>query len=158
MLAPEEIRRGYERFLTPEEAEAATTELMKKLETNAEGLIDFSEFCVCTIDKSVIFSPMRIKMVFQTIDRDRDGFVNAEDITFLFSMKNEEDRIFLMDMLLEVNDFSIHNSLNLADFTQCLGFYEDFLGSEYSSVLDDQDAVHGEMNATPTQHEGKPYF
>ena len=62
------------------DAELASDEIFRLIDADADGYIQFSEFCTATIDRDLILQPFKIKAAFQALDGDGNGFVTFNEL------------------------------------------------------------------------------
>ena len=62
------------------DAEIASDEIFRLIDVDADGSIQFSEFCTATIDRDIILQPLKIKAAFQALDSDLNGFVTFNEL------------------------------------------------------------------------------
>ena len=77
----EELVRGYT-LLTGnrQEAEETVIELMKKVDMDGSGQIDYSEWVIATIDKKKLLTDAKLKAAFNLFDEDGGGTITADEV------------------------------------------------------------------------------
>lgn len=61
-------------------AEVEVDRIMKNVDIDRNGHIDYSEFIAATIDKRKLLSKERLKAAFSIFDRDDNGFISAQEV------------------------------------------------------------------------------
>jgi calcium-dependent protein kinase len=86
-LTKNELKQGYVKIMgmTTEAAEQEAEQIMKNLDTNKSGTIDYTEFVNATISKSRLLKDERLQAAFKVFDRNGDGVISAEEMKFLFN-------------------------------------------------------------------------
>merc|ERR1719350_1941233 len=83
MLSPEEVREGLTRqnMTVP----AALEDLLKHIDSDGSGAIDYSEFIAATIDRKTYMKRSVLWSAFQTFDSDGDGKITRDELMQVLS-------------------------------------------------------------------------
>lgn len=94
-LSKEELLTGFTEIMGAPAAEEEVVRIMKLVDTDENGWIDYSEFVMATLDKKNLFSDERLKAAFSIFDKDNNGFIDANEIrTVLGKGKNLNDNVW----------------------------------------------------------------
>jgi len=66
--------------------------IMKQVDTNGSGVIDYTEFVVATISRKSLLSKERMEAAFKMIDKDGSGYLELKEIKDLFNPGNEKNK------------------------------------------------------------------
>lgn len=80
LISREEMSRAFAMVNRAELAASLASEVMQKLDLNADSLMDFSEFLSATIDYSLILQPSRLNLAFHLFDPDSSGSVTLDEL------------------------------------------------------------------------------
>lgn len=71
-MSYEEIFEGYKQYFRSDEkrAELEARNILKKLDLNENGMIEYSEFLIANIDPTMIIREDRLREVFNMFDVD----------------------------------------------------------------------------------------
>lgn len=71
-MSYEEIFEGYKQYFRGDEkrAELEARKILKKLDLNENGMIEYSEFLIANIDPTMIIREDRLREVFNMFDVD----------------------------------------------------------------------------------------
>lgn len=58
--------------------------IFKSLDTNGDGLINYSEFLAATVDKKKALAVQNLQFAFHHFDVDGSGFITEQDLTEVF--------------------------------------------------------------------------
>jgi len=86
-LTVKELKEGYVKIMgmSNETAEEEAERIMKMIDTNGSGSIDYSEFVNATISKSNLLKKERLEAAFKMFDRNGDGRISADEMRFMFN-------------------------------------------------------------------------
>jgi len=86
-LTKEELKQGYVKIMgmSNELAEEEADRIMRNLDTNGSGSIDYSEFVNATISKKNLLKKEKIESVFKMFDKNGDGRISADELRSLFN-------------------------------------------------------------------------
>mmetsp|Transcript_41362 Transcript_41362/g.36714 ORF Transcript_41362/g.36714 Transcript_41362/m.36714 type:complete len:86 (-) Transcript_41362:62-319(-) len=76
--------------MSEEEARAEADRIMKSIDTNNSGSIDYSEFVNATIDRSALLTTSRLEAAFKLFDKDGNGKITADEMKMMFDQKKVE--------------------------------------------------------------------
>jgi calcium-dependent protein kinase len=79
-LSKEELVEGFTETMGQTAAEVEVDRIMKNVDIDKNGHIDYSEFISATIDKRKLLSKDRLKAAFAIFDRDDNGFISAQEV------------------------------------------------------------------------------
>ena len=84
-LSLEELKVGYETIFEHQKTEEEIEEIFKKIDTDCNGVIDYSEFIAASIDQQKMLADVRIEKVFEIFDQDHTGSISAQNLEKMFS-------------------------------------------------------------------------
>ena len=59
--------------------------IMRNVDTDGSGFIDYTEFIQATLAREVLFSKANLDKAFALFDKDKNGNISAEEIAEIFS-------------------------------------------------------------------------
>jgi len=80
-------------------------EIMKQVDVDNNGLVDYSEFVMAATTKQNVLSEEKIKDLFDYLDKDKKGYVGREDIKKLIGAigKKIDDNVWC-DLINEADE------------------------------------------------------
>ncbi|EAS02022.1 calcium-dependent kinase (macronuclear) [Tetrahymena thermophila SB210] len=83
-LSREELINGYSKILTMENAIKEVDKIMKVIDKNDNGDIDYSEWVAATISREQLLSVQRLEMAFNIFDKDGSGSLQLSEFKEIF--------------------------------------------------------------------------
>ena len=88
---------------TTTEAEAKANAIFDKADMDGNGAIDFSEWCVATIDKCELLSDDNLREAFDFFDSDNSGTIDANEIGRVLGYNLHKERKLWREVVSEVD-------------------------------------------------------
>lgn len=102
-LSQDELLNGFKDIMGEVAAQEEVNRIMKMVDTDHNGCIDYSEFVMATLNKKSLLSEERLEAAFQIFDKDNNGFIDAQEIkTVLGKGKNLDEDVW-EDLIKEVD-------------------------------------------------------
>lgn len=117
-LSLDELKQGCEQVY-PEMTEAQITKLLKKIDLNQNGTIEYSEWIAATVNKKQLLKEENLKEAFKTFDEDKDGYISADELKSLLGKKRNID-IEVCEAIIDEADEDEDGKLNLDEFTNMM--------------------------------------
>lgn len=102
-LSKEELLVGYEHIFGPGEAEEQVEKIMKMVDADGSGEIDYSEWVVATINKSRLLSDEKLEQAFNLFDKDNGGTISSEEVKEVLGIGKNIDEKVWNAIILEVD-------------------------------------------------------
>jgi calcium-dependent protein kinase len=77
-------------FITPEEVD----EIIRSVDTDNSGFIEFDEFIVAAINKNQLYSKENLMKAFNQFDRDSSGTISVDEIKNVIGVDLAEDEVW----------------------------------------------------------------
>ncbi|KAG6385885.1 hypothetical protein SASPL_154768 [Salvia splendens] len=119
-ISLEEMRQALAKDLPWKLKESRVLEILQAIDSNTDGLVDFSEFVAATVHVNQLEEhnsekwQMRSKAAFEKFDVDKDGYITPEEIKMHTGLRGS------MDMLLEEADIDKDGKISLSEFRRLL--------------------------------------
>ncbi|KAL0350451.1 UNVERIFIED_CONTAM: Calcium-dependent protein kinase [Sesamum radiatum] len=141
VISLEEMRQAMEKDLPWKMKDSRVVEILQAIDSNTDGLVDFSEFVAATLHVHQLEEhnsekwQQRSQAAFEKFDVDRDGFITPEELKLVstnFNNNNSDDRDLFMsqahshmskgsiDPLLEEADLDKDGRISLSEFRRLL--------------------------------------
>jgi len=104
-LSTEELVKGYRKIMGDVEAEAEVDAIMKVVDANGSGAIDYTEFVMATINRQKLLSKDRLESAFKMFDKDGSGYLEIDEIKAIFNpggQRNIDEKVW-EDLIREVD-------------------------------------------------------
>jgi len=102
-LTHDELMIGYSKLMGEEEAKKEVDRIFKTIDVNGTGAIDFTEFLLATVNHKKLLSQERMTQVFKMFDKDGSGTISRDEVKEFFSMSQEGNESFVMELIEEVD-------------------------------------------------------
>ena len=94
-LSKEELLIGFTEIMGAAAAEEEVQRIMRLVDIDKNGSIDYSEFVMATLNKKNLLSDERLEAAFKIFDKDNNGYIDIEEIrNVLGKGKNLDDRVW----------------------------------------------------------------
>ena len=83
-ISMEELIEAYSQKMDYEAAVEEVENIMKKVDVNGSGFIDYTEFIMASTEKEVLLSKQNLEDAFKAFDFDKSGKISAAELKQLF--------------------------------------------------------------------------
>ena len=90
-LSREELEMAFRRTLDLAEARRQVAEIMKNVDTDQSGYIDYTEFLKACLDQNQLVSKQKLEMAFCMFDRDGNGEITMEELKAMMGDVSADD-------------------------------------------------------------------
>ena len=90
-------------------------DIVKSLDKNANGLIDYTEFITAAADKTKMLSEKNLKFAFNMMDKDHNGSITKQELKGMFETSEEKDETLWQSIFDEV-DINKDGSITYEEF------------------------------------------
>ena len=119
MLSTEELLTGYTKMLgSAEEAKSEVDEIMRRVDTDGSGFIDYTEFVVATMNKKKLLSKANLETVFKAFDKDGSGSISTDELKLMLGGSNLRDDLW--SELIDEVDEDKNGEVDLKEFTNMM--------------------------------------
>jgi len=104
-LSRDELINGYQKIMGLTNVEEEVDAIMRAVDNNNSGSIDYTEFVMATINRQKLLSKERLEAVFKLFDKDGNGYLTADELREIFNPGNtkEIDDNVWNDLIKEVD-------------------------------------------------------
>ncbi|CAA0811083.1 Calcium-dependent protein kinase 28 [Striga hermonthica] len=119
-ISLEEMRQALEKDLPWKMKDSRVVEILQAIDSNTDGLVDFSEFVAATLHVHQLEEhdsgkwQQRSQVAFEKFDVDRDGFITPEELKMHTGLRGS------IDPLLEEADIDKDGRISLSEFRKLL--------------------------------------
>ncbi|KAL0449717.1 UNVERIFIED_CONTAM: Calcium-dependent protein kinase [Sesamum latifolium] len=120
VISLEEMRQAMEKDLPWKMKDSRVVEILQAIDSNTDGLVDFSEFVAATLHVHQLEEhnsekwQQRSQAAFEKFDVDRDGFITPEELKLHSCLRGS------IDPLLEEADLDKDGRISLSEFRRLL--------------------------------------
>jgi len=118
-LTHDELMIGYSKLMGEHDAKKEVDRIFATIDVNGSGAIDFTEFCVATVNHKKLLTQERLTQVFKMFDTDGSGTISSEEIKNFFSMSETADEGFAQELIEEV-DKNGDGEISFAEFKEMM--------------------------------------
>ena len=89
-LSFEELLEAYKLYMSGDIALEEVEKIMKQVDINNSGFIDYSEFLIASAKKEVLLSKNNLENAFLMFDTDSSGKINASELRDMLSTGGDD--------------------------------------------------------------------
>jgi len=102
-LSLEDIKQGYSQFFGHSLSDHECEEILKEVDQDKSGYIEFEEFLRVTLKVETIITEKNLKIAFSFFDKNNSGRLSAEEIKVILGDKNPVDNEYIKSIIEEVD-------------------------------------------------------
>ena len=120
-LSKEELKIGFTKMFghTVEDIDGEIERIVKEVDANHSGEIDYTEFISAALSKQQLLSKQRLEIAFKTFDIDNSGAIDADELKAVLGKYNNFDDSFWHELIREC-DLNGDGVIDLAEFTKMM--------------------------------------
>lgn len=120
-LSRKELIQGFSSFYCEEidDVEAEVDKIMRQVDTDGSGEIDYSEFVAASMNRNKLLSRERLELAFKTFDIDSSGTITAEELKSMLGKYHAYDDDMWVEIIREV-DLNGDGVIDLREFTEMM--------------------------------------
>lgn len=88
-LSHDEIIAGFRNFLNIKQSEKELLKIIKKIDQDKSGFIEYEEFIRATINKKSLLSDINLNLAFQLFDKDGSGGITPNELKALLGITSK---------------------------------------------------------------------
>jgi calcium-dependent protein kinase len=115
VLTKEEILNGYKQILGDVEAELEAERIMKEVDLDKSGTIDYNEFVLASISQQKLINKEKLEATFKIFDKDGNGTISADEIKSVLCQGGNVDPAAIDEIIKEV-DINGDGEISLVEF------------------------------------------
>ena len=102
-LSRQEIEEGMSCFMNVPGLQGEIDQIMRQVDFDGSGEIDYTEFITATINKSLLLSQERLEMAFGLYDTDKSGTITKDELKAILGRHHAYDESVWTSMIQEVD-------------------------------------------------------
>lgn len=103
-LSKEEILEGYEEHFGIPINEEDVDKMMRNVDIDGNGVIDYTEFVMATMNEKNMVSNDKLMQAFRMFDKDGSGTITADEIRDVLGFDSSISQKVLDDIIKEVDE------------------------------------------------------
>ena len=116
-LTQKDLLNYFNHHKDAKDAKQEAFNIMKKLDTDNKGFIEYSQFLRATLDSELVFSEKNVIMAFDLLDTEKKSFITAEQ---LMNTLSDDENVEIWKKIIRDINKNIENSLTLEKFIKTL--------------------------------------
>ena len=117
VLTQKDLMTYFNHHKDAKDAKQEAFNIMKKLDTDNKGFIEYSQFLRATLDSELVFSEKNVIMAFDLLDTEKKSFITAEQ---LMNTLSDDENVEIWKKIIRDINKNIENSLTLEKFIKTL--------------------------------------
>lgn len=123
-ISVNELAEEYSKILESDEALVEAEKIMKEVDSDNSGFIDYTEFLKVNLSSQKVLSSKRLKKAFRMFDKDESGFITALELKDVLQGDLESDEIVWRNIISIVDqnrdgEIDLHEFQDII-FSKCL--------------------------------------
>ena len=118
VLSREEIYEGYRLTLGDVEAKKEVERIMKEIDIDGNGTIDYNEFVMAATNRQKMLNKEKLEATFKIFDKDGNGSISKEEIKSLLCARSEDKKI--IDEIMKEVDSNGDGEISLNEFKEMM--------------------------------------
>jgi calcium-dependent protein kinase len=114
-ISKQELIDEFIKTMAREEAEAEAERIIKEIDTDGNGFIDYSEFLTASLKKETLISKKNLEGAFRIFDNDSSGTITAEELKRILG-PNLNDLDDVWNQLIQTVDQNGDGEIDLKEF------------------------------------------
>ena len=102
-LSKEEIKNGYAEYFSKNLSDEEVDDMFAKVDSDASGEIDYSEFVVATMNEKNLLSNNKLHTAFKMFDKDGGGSISTDEIKQVLSFGQSLDETVVQQIIDQVD-------------------------------------------------------
>ena len=94
-------------------------EILKSLDKNFNGVVDYTEFLVAAADKEALLSEENLKLAFKMFDTDQSGSISRQELKAVFETTEKKDEE-LWNVIFSEVDANGDGEINYDEFRESM--------------------------------------
>ena len=115
-LTKDELLKGMTRVTTETKIIDCLDELMKTIDTDNNGYIEFEEFIRASIDKEKLLTEKNLKIAFDVFDKDKSGGISASELKMLLGESNVHTKDVVWKNMIKEIDLNGDGQISFEEF------------------------------------------
>ena len=120
LLSKEEIVEAYSRLMTRDEAIFVTEKVMRCVDLDKNGFVDYSEFMLAGKNHKVLMTTSNLKTIFNLFDRDSSGQITFSEFKDALKSQHLQTDDEMWASLLQEVDADGNGELNFQEFVKLM--------------------------------------
>lgn len=123
-LSKHELKRGFVKVFgnKVEDIDGEVDRIMKEVDLNKSGEIDYTEFIAAVINRQQLLSKHRLELAFNSFDLDNNGTIDASELKAVLGKYTKYDDSFWRELIREC-DSNGDGVIDLGEFTRMMLSY-----------------------------------
>jgi len=102
-ISREELLEVYSGMMGLEAASEEVEKIMRQVDANGSGYIDYTEFIMATAQKEKMINQMNLEAAFKVFDSDGSGKISAQELKALLGSGGSENESIWCELIKDVD-------------------------------------------------------
>ena len=111
-----ELLKGMSRVTNESSIIDSLDDLMKTIDTDNNGYIEFEEFLRASIDKEKLLTEKNLKIAFDIFDKDKSGGISASELKTLLGESNVHTKDIVWKNMIKEIDLNGDGQISFEEF------------------------------------------
>jgi calcium-dependent protein kinase len=118
VLSKEEIYEGYKASLGEIEAKKIVEKIMKEIDIDKSGTIDYNEFLIAATSRQSVLNKEKLEQTFQMFDKDGNGSISLDEIRSILGNSFTDQKA--LEAIIKECDTNGDGEISMSEFKEMM--------------------------------------
>jgi len=116
LIEKDELIQGYMKVMGQVYSQEELDKIIKEVDVNQSGVIDYSEFVMATISRQISLSNQMLEAAFAMLDKDGKGYLDANDLKVVLNAHGKKIQESVWSDMIREADLDKDGKISIDEF------------------------------------------